>query len=482
MLDLNKNRIPENIKKIHLIAVCGTGMGALACMLKDMGYEVTGSDEKIYPPMSDFLAAKGIALMQGFSADNLSCCPDLVVVGNAVRRDNPEAVKMAELGSCFCSMPQALNRFAADDKSSLIVTGTHGKTTTTSILAWILYKAGLDPSFMIGGITKNFNSNYRIGKGKYFVVEGDEYDTAFFDKGPKFLHFDPLIAILTSIEFDHADIFRDLDHVKETFSRMIEKISPKSSLIVFDGDTNIKSLISKSSCKIEKYGKNSGSEWKLGSFRVEPPWTFFEVMKKGKAFGSFKTKQVGEHNLLNALSVVAAADNLKVPVDTIHEALETFEGVKRRQEIRGERKGITVMDDFAHHPTAVKETIKAVRPFYPDGRIIAVFEPRTNSSMRNIFQDVYPLSFDKADIICISKPPLLEKIPPDERFSSEKLVEDLKVMEKDAYFFSNTQSIIEFLVKAAKSGDLILIMSNGGFENIHERLLAALGAGCGIVS
>ncbi|MFH2044102.1 MAG: UDP-N-acetylmuramate:L-alanyl-gamma-D-glutamyl-meso-diaminopimelate ligase [Pseudomonadota bacterium] len=474
MPDLNKNKIPEKIKKIHLIAVCGTGMGALACMLKDLGYEITGSDDKIYPPMSDFLAEKGIALMQGFSADNLSYNPDLVVVGNAVRRENPEAVRMAEKGLCYCSMPQALNRFAAAGKNSLIVIGTHGKTTTTSILAWVLYKAGLDPSFMIGGITKNFNSNYRIGKGKYFVVEGDEYDTAFFDKGPKFLHFDPLIAILTSIEFDHADIFRDLDHVKETFGKMIEKMSPDSSLIAFDTDNNINSLLSKSNCRVEKYGKNSASDWKLGSFKIESPWTFFEVMKKRKAFKTFKTKLVGEHNLQNALSVIAAADSLNIPVDTIHEALETFEGIKRRQEVRGERKGITVMDDFAHHPTAVKETVKALKPFYPKGRLIAVFEPRTNSSMRKVFQDVYPLSFDDADIICISKPPLLEKIPFDERFSSEKLVEDLKTKGKDAYFFNNTQSIIDFLVKTAKSGDLILIMSNGGFENVHERLLAAL--------
>ncbi len=511
MPDLNKNTIPENIKKIHLIAVCGTGMGALACMLKELGYEVTGSDEKIYPPMSDFLAAKGIALKQGFSADNLSYNPDLVVVGNAVRKDNPEAIRTAEMGVYYCSMPQALNRFAADGKNCLMVTGTHGKTTTTSILAWMLYKAGFDPSFMIGGIAKNFDSNYRIGKGKYFVVEGDEYDTAFFDKGPKFLHFDPLIAILTSIEFDHADIFRDLDHVKKAFGKMIEKISPKSSLIAFDGDINIESLIKSGSfskspqppfikggpgvsplikgeleippfikggqrgiCKIERYGKNSSSDWKLGSFKIEPPWIFFEVVKKGKAFGSFKTKLVGEHNLQNALSVIAAADNLGIPFDKIYEALETFEGVKRRQEVRGERKGITVMDDFAHHPTAVKETVKALKPFYNHGRIIAVFEPRTNSSMRKVFQYVYPLSFNDADIVCISKPPLLEKIPFDERFSSEKLVDDLKTKGKDAYFFNNTQAIIDFLVNTAKSGDLILIMSNGGFENIHERLLAAL--------
>jgi len=471
---LHRNIIPDNVKKIHLIAVCGTGMGALACMLKDMGYEVTGSDQKVYPPMSDFLARKGISLMEGFSADNLSHRPDLVIVGNAVRRENIEAVRMMEMGLFYCSMPQALNHFMAKDKKTLLVTGTHGKTTTSSILAWILYKAGLDPSFMIGGIVRNFASNYRIGNGDYFVVEGDEYDTAFFDKGPKFLHFDSSVTVLTSIEFDHADIFRDLEHVKQAFGSMIGKIAPGNLLIACDGDENIDSLIKNRGCLTERYGRKENSSWRLGPVEVKPPWTFFDVIKKEEVFGNFKTKLVGEHNLLNALSVIAVADHLSVPAGAVSEALETFEGTKRRQEVRGVKKGITVMDDFAHHPTAVRETIKAVKPFYSSGRIIAVFEPRTNSSMRKVFQDVYPLSFEGADIVCISVPPLLEKIPPGERFSSEKLVEDLKRRGKDAYFFSDTQSIIDFLVKESGSGDLLLIMSNGGFENIHARLLKAL--------
>jgi len=449
-------------------------MGALACMLKEMGYEVTGSDQKVYPPMSDFLAGKGINLIEGFSGNNLSQHPDLVVVGNAVRKDNPEAVKMEEMGLYFCSMPQALNRFASLGKKTLLVAGTHGKTTTSSILAWILYKSGLDPSFMIGGIVRNFDSNYRIGKGDYFIVEGDEYDTAFFDKGPKFLHFNPSITVLTSIEFDHADIFRDLEHVKQAFGSMIGRIVPGNLLIAWDGDENIDSLVKNRVCLTERYGRNENSSWRLGPVLVKPPWTFFDVIKKGKIFGNFQTKLVGEHNLLNALSVIAVADHLSVSASVIYEALETFEGTKGRQEVRGVKRGITVMDDFAHHPTAVKETIKAVKPFYGDGQIIAVFEPRTNSSMRKVFQDIYPFSFDGADIICISHPPLLEKIPPDERFSSEKLVEDLVRQGKKAYYFSDTQSIIDFLVKESRSGDLVLIMSNGGFENIHERVLSAL--------
>ena len=474
MPDLSKNRIPDNVKKIHLIAVCGTGMGALACMLKDMGYEVTGSDHKVYPPMSDFLAGKGINLLEGYSGNNLSHHPDLVVVGNAVRKENPEAVRMEEMGLCFCSMPQALNRFASAGKKTLLIAGTHGKTTTASILAWILYKAGLDPSFMIGGIVRNFNSNYRIGKGDYFVVEGDEYDTAFFDKGPKFLHFDPSVTVLTSIEFDHADIFRDLEHVKQAFLSLIRKITSENLLMAYDRDENIDALIKNCNCLIARYGKQEDSPWRLGPVSVKPPWTFFDVIKEGSAFGTFKTRLVGEHNLLNALSVIAVADHLSVPSGAISEALETFEGAKRRQEVRGVKRGITVMDDFAHHPTAVKETVKAVKPFYGDGRIIAVFEPRTNSSMRKVFQNVYPLSFDGADIVCISRPPLLEKIPIGERFSSNQLVADLKNRGKEAHYFEDTQSIIDFLVKESKTGDLILIMSNGGFENIHERLLKAL--------
>jgi UDP-N-acetylmuramate: L-alanyl-gamma-D-glutamyl-meso-diaminopimelate ligase len=471
---LPRNVIPDNVKKIHLIAVCGTGMGALACMLKNMGYDVTGSDQKVYPPMSDFLARKGISLMEGFSADNLSHHPDLVIVGNAVRKDNPEAVRMMETGLFYCSMPQALNHFMAKGKKTLLVTGTHGKTTTSSILAWILFKAGLDPSFMIGGIVRNFDSNYRIGNGDYFVVEGDEYDTAFFDKGPKFLHFDSSITVLTSIEFDHADIFRDLEHVKEAFGSMMGRIASGIPLIAYDGDENIDGLVKNRDCLTERYGRKENSSWRLGQVFIKSPWTFFEVIKKGELFGNFKTKLVGEHNLLNALSVIAAADHLSVSAGAISEALETFDGAKRRQEVRGVKKGITVMDDFAHHPTAVRETIKAVKPFYRQGRIIAVFEPRTNSSMRKVFQDVYPLSFESADMICISRPPLPEKIPPGERFSSEKLVDDLIRQGKDAHFFGDTQSIIDFLVKESRSGDLLLIMSNGGFENIHERLLKAL--------
>ncbi len=473
-MDISKNRIPEQVEKIHLIAVCGTGMGALASMLKDMGFEVTGSDRKIYPPMSSFLAQKGIKIADGFDEKNISSDIDLVVVGNAVSKDNIEVVETDKMGLYFCSMPQALNRFIAAGKKPIIVSGTHGKTTTSSILSWILYKARLDPTFMIGGLLKNFDSNYRLGKGDHIVIEGDEYDTAFFDKGPKFLHYDPHVAVLTSVEFDHADIFKDMNHVKEAFDRFISSIAQKNTLVAYDSDENIEELISAKKCKVERYGQDLDSTWRIQNISIEPPWTFFDVLKQTRAFGTFKTNLIGMHNLLNIISTIAVADRLNIPCEVIAEALETFQGVKRRQEVRGIKRGITVMDDFAHHPTAVKETISAARPFYIEGRIVAVFEPRTNSSMRNVFQNIYPGSFESADLICIRKPPLLEKIPHSERFSSEKLVDDLKNQGKDAYFFSNTESIIDFLVDRAIPGDLILIMSNGGFDNIHEELLEKL--------
>ena len=473
-MDLARNWIPENVKTIHLIAVCGTGMGALACMLKDLGYEVTGSDQKIYPPMSDFLANKGICVRDGFSEDHVSHGPDLVVVGNAVTKNNPEALKMFEMDLNFCSMPQALNHFVAADNNILLVAGTHGKTTTSSILAWLLFEAGYDPTFMIGGILKNFDSNYRLGSGEYIVIEGDEYDTAFFDKGPKFMHYNPTMAVLTSVEFDHADIFSDLDHVITIFDSFVSGLSKDRLLIAFNRDKTIENLMAHTNCRIERYGVGITADWGLGGISIESARTSFELLKRGKLFGEFNTQLFGIHNLCNAAAAVAIADHLMIPVEAISRGLETFQGIKRRQEIRGQKRRIMVMDDFAHHPTAVRETVSAAKALYPDRRLLAVFEPRTNSSMRKVFQTVYPQCFDSADMVCIRKPPLLQKIPVDDRFSSQKLVDDLKSRGREAYFFPDTDAIIDFIADTAKPGDLILIMSNGGFDNIHERLLERL--------
>jgi len=474
MMDLDKNRIPETVKTIHLIAACGTAMGALACILKDRGYRVTGSDHNVYPPMSTFLAQKGITLASGFDAAHLDYRPDLVVVGNTVSRSNVEVEQMLALGLNYCSMPQALNRFLVGPGRSLLVTGTHGKTTTSSLLAWVLYSAGLDPSFMIGGILKNFSSNYRIGQGEYVVIEGDEYDTAYFDKGPKFLHYTPAAAVMTSVEFDHADIFRDLAHVKETFRQFALGLDQNSLLAVYDADENIPVVIADSPARLQRYGRQSQSAWQLGDIDIRPPRTEFSVYYNSRLFGRFETRLTGNHNLLNALAVIAVANHFGVSADEIGRALASFEGIKRRQEVRGEINGITVMDDFAHHPTAVRETIQAVKPFYPDGRLIAVFEPRTNSSMRSVFQEVYPTVFDAADLVCIREPSLLHKIPQEERFSAARLVADINKRGIAANYYADTDSIIEFVAGKAAAGDVILIMSNGGFDNIHERLLKTL--------
>jgi UDP-N-acetylmuramate: L-alanyl-gamma-D-glutamyl-meso-diaminopimelate ligase len=466
--------LPGDIHKIHLIAICGTGMGALACMLKESGYVISGSDQHVYPPISDFLRSHEIPIQIGFHPDNLRARPDLVVVGNAVSKDNPEVRAMQEMGLPFCSMPQAVNRFAAAGKQQLVVTGTHGKTTTSSFLAWLLATADLDPSFLIGGIVSDFNSNYRVGKGKYIVLEGDEYDTAFFDKGPKFLHYNPSIAVLTSVEFDHADIFRDLDHVKSAFSAMLANLNPQSVLFAFDGDSNIADVVGRSAVQASFYGHDPDSSWCLGNFTPGAQDTRFEVYHEGELWAEFHTTMIGEHNLRNLLAGIAAGHRLGLDRATISRALSTFRGVRRRQEIRGVKNDIIVIDDFAHHPTAVRETTRAVKNFYSDRRLIAVFEPRTNSSRRNVFQSVYASAFDGADMICIRQAPMLEKIPAEQRFSSEKLVGDLCRSGKDANYFGDTDQIIEFLLARARPRDVLLIMSNGGFDNIHTRLLDLL--------
>ncbi len=468
------NRIPEKVETVHLIAVCGTAMGALACILKDMGYQVTGSDNNIYPPMSRFLEEKGVSIMAGFDGVHLSHRPDLVVVGNAVSRDNAEVIATGEMALCYCSMPQAVNRFASAGKRQVLVAGTHGKTTTSAILAWILTSAGRDPSFIIGGILPNYSSNYKTGTGDCIVLEADEYDTAFFDKGPKFIHYTPDAVILTSVEFDHADIYRDLDHVRDAFGRFISKISPDSLLVSVDDDLNVADLVELTSCNRFSYGMQADSSWHLGDIFIEPSATRFQIVKHGNDYGTFRTRMIGAHNLKNTLAAVAVADYLGVTPNIIAKALESFVGVRRRQEIRGEKRGVIVMDDFAHHPTAVKETLEAVKAHFSNHRIVAVFEPRTHSSMRTVFQQEYATVFDPADRICIRKPPLLKKVPEGERFSSKRLVADLKIRGKDAGYFDDTESIVDDLAGSSISGDVILIMSNGGFDNIHERLLGKL--------
>jgi UDP-N-acetylmuramate: L-alanyl-gamma-D-glutamyl-meso-diaminopimelate ligase len=459
------------IRKIHLIAACGTGMGTLACTLKEMGYNISGSDQNVYPPMSDFLKEKGIKLFQGFDPSHLDHSPDLVIIGNAVTRQNIEA--QAVLTSCipYVSMPQAVNEFIAKDKKIILVTGTHGKTTTSSIMAHILYSAGMDPSFLIGGILRDFNSSFRIGRGEYMVIEGDEYDTAFFDKGPKFMHYNPEIIIMTGIEFDHADIFTDIEHVKRAFSALVQKNEKASHIIAFDDSLHLKKVLFGSAVSIETYGEKA--QWAFSNHRQQGSRTYFDVQGPSQTI-SIETGLVGRHNLFNAIACIATAKRIGISNKIIKSALNSFSGVKRRQEVRGVKKGITIMDDFAHHPTAVRETIRALRPFYKDGRIIAVFEPRTNTSMRKIFQDTYPDAFLDADMVCICEPSVKKNILDQDRLSIQKLIADIEKKGVRALYFGNTDRLLSFLISELKNKDLALIMSNGGFDNIHEKLLKAI--------
>lgn len=459
------------IKKIHLVAACGTGMGTLACILKEMGYQVTGSDQNIYPPMSDFLAEKGIKLFSGFDPQNLAHGPDLVIIGNAVPRENLEAKAVLDQKIPYLSMPQAVNQFIAKGKKIILVTGTHGKTTTSSIMAHLLETAGLAPSFLVGGILRDFNSSFQIGSGDYMVIEGDEYDTAFFDKGPKFMHYDPHITIMTGVEFDHADIFRDIDHIKEIFSTFVQKIAPTSHIIACMEDENLNQILEGCTTNVETYGQ--GGDWQFSDHSQRSGRTQAKIQGPDRRF-DIETGLVGRHNLMNALACMAVARKLGIPDTLVQKALATFSGVKRRQEIRGVKRGITVMDDFAHHPSAVRETLAAVKPFYKNGRVIAVFEPRTNTSMRRFFQATYPQAFMAADKTLICNPCVKKNIPKDQRFSPGQLVADINGMGGEAYHFETPDSVLDYLVPQLRKNDLVLIMSNGGFDNIHARLLARL--------
>ncbi len=473
-LDSELNITPEEPHHIHLMGVCGAGMSALAGMLKEKGYHVTGSDQNVYPPVSLFLEGLAIPILQGYGPQNLHPVPDLVIVGNVITRINPEAVELARLKIPYLSLPQALRTFAMADKNSIVISGTHGKTTTSSLVSWILEEAGLSPGFMIGGIPLNFATSFKHGAGPYFVVEGDEYDTAFFDKGPKFLHYAPWATILSSIEFDHADIYRDLEHVRQSFRKLIEIIPPDGLLIANGDDPLVTAESGHARCPVTTYGFGKGHRWRVENMDVREDFTRLTVLKDNREYVRLKTPVYGRHNVANLLSTAALSEFLGIEPGIFKQALMHFQGVKRRQEPRGEKRGILVLDDFAHHPTAVRETLLAVREKFRDRRLIAVFEPRSNSSRRNIFQAQYADAFDAADLTLLPEPPMTEKIPPDERFSSPKLVQDLTARGLKALYCPNTSDLIERLLGEGREGDVILIMSNGGFDNLIDRLLKRL--------
>jgi UDP-N-acetylmuramate: L-alanyl-gamma-D-glutamyl-meso-diaminopimelate ligase len=466
------NIVPEKLNHIHLMGICGTGMAALAGMLQASGYTVTGSDSQVYPPMSVFLNNLKISVYSGYSADNLNPAPDLVIVGNVITRKNPEAIALAELKIPYLSFPQALSHFYIKTRTSLVISGTHGKTTTCSLLATSLYHAGLDPSFMIGGIVGEFGTNFRLGKGEYFVAEGDEYDTAFFDKESKFLHYRPKIAVITSIEFDHADIFSDLDAIKRSFKKFVALLPHDGLLIANFDDKNVVEIAAEAPCAVESYGLDPSYTWAVENIQIENAISRFDVIKNGKLWSAMTVGLPGRHNCLNSLAVCAVMNHLGISPSSINKGLESFAGVKRRQEVRGIEKGITVIDDFAHHPTAVRETLAALKSGYSDRRLVAVFEPRTNSSRRAIFQKDYAVAFDSADLILLKEPSPIEGLAKEELFSSARLASDLINTRKlVAEAFETTDDILKRLKSILQEGDVVAILSNGGFDNIHVRLL-----------
>lgn len=474
-LDPALNVAPAQCRHVHLMGICGTGVGALAGMLKAAGFLVSGSDQNVYPPMSDFLAASGIEVRSGYAPENLAPRPDLVVVGNVISRDNPEAVALAALAIPYLSMPQALAHFFIGDRTSLVVTGTHGKTTTSSLLATVLHGAGRQPGFLIGGLVQAFGRNFNLGGDRYFVVEGDEYDTAFFDKGPKFLHYRPKVAIITSIEFDHADIYADLEAVKASFRQLVGIMPPDGCLVAHLDDPVVREITAAASCRVLGYGRSPGLDWQLDRVEIGPQGTTFTVMKEGAPYGEFRSVLPGVHNSLNCLAVTAVLDHLGLAPAEIRSGLASFAGVKRRQEVRGIVRGVTVIDDFAHHPTAVRETLAALRAAYAGRRLIAVFDPRTNSSRRRVFQEAFAASFADADLVLVREPEPLLKVAAEARFSAPELVAALNGGGVAARYFPSTDEIIGYLATSCREGDVVAILSNGGFDNIHARLLVRLG-------
>jgi UDP-N-acetylmuramate: L-alanyl-gamma-D-glutamyl-meso-diaminopimelate ligase len=468
---------------VHLIAACGVGMASLAGMLKERGFRVTGSDADVYPPMSTQLETLGIPLFSPYSAANIPADADLVVVGNAVTRDNPESVEAARRGLRTLSMPQAVAELFLRGRESIVVAGTHGKTTTTSLMAWSLFALGADPSFLVGGIPANFPVSYRLGAGRHFVIEGDEYDTAYFDKGPKFLHYAPKIAILTSIEFDHADIYRDLGHVKESFRRFVG-ILPEDGLLVACADyPDVVEAASRARCAVRFYrtsalpaGAAAGDPWVVRPDAADGGELCPFRLERGAETHELGQRLPGRHNAANAAAVAIVLFHLGFPAARVAEAFAGFLGVRRRQEVVGEFGGVLLVDDFAHHPTAVRETIGAMRSRYPGRPVRAVFEPRSNTSRRRVFQREFAEALSGADSAVVAGVFGADRLPPEERLSPEELVAAVRGNGRDALYIEDVDRIVAHLEATARPGDLVLLMSNGGFGGIREKLTCALAA------
>ncbi len=474
------------MKHIHLIGICGTAMASLAGMLKQRGFHVTGSDAAAYPPMSDFLASLGIHVAQPYAELNLEPRPDMVVIGNAISRGNPELELVLDQRIPFQSLPQLLYDEFLRGREPIVVAGTHGKTTTTSMLSWIFHAADRQPSFLIGGIAENFGASFALGQGAHFVLEGDEYDTAFFDKGPKFLHYFPDAVILTSVEFDHGDIYRDLEAVKTAFKRLVNLVPRRGRLVAWDGAENVTECVARAFCPVERYGFGEQSHWRIVDVRYEPERTSWTVLRKptsakgGQMWGTvspwaqFSFPLAGEYNVLNATAAAAIAADYGIAPQVIAEALRSFRSVKRRLEIKAEVNGITIIDDFAHHPTAIAETLKALRTRYSGRRLWAVLEPRSNTLARNFFQKELGESLSIADQVVIASVYRADRIAAPERLDVDALVATLSVNGRRARHLPDADAIAAAIAPELRPGDVVAILSNGGFGGIYEKLPACI--------
>ncbi len=462
---------------IHLMGICGTAMASLAGLLKDRGFKITGSDSNPYPPMSTQLESLGIEIMKGYKKENLSKNPPhFVIVGNVISARNEEAEELVRLEIPYTSLPKAVGELIIANRDSYVVAGTHGKTTTTSLLAWVTTQIGLKPGFLIGGIPKNFSLSFKNPEAQTFVIEGDEYDTAFFDKVPKFIHYKPKHVILTSIEFDHADIYKDLDAVKASFIRLMGLIPADGSLLYCADEANVREVQAKSQNKNRfGYGLKQG-DYLAKVQGVDEKGTDFEVSFRGESFGKFRMSLGGDYNVLNATAVIGVAHQRGWDLGKVKSALLSFEGVKRRQEILGEPGGVLVIEDFAHHPTAVRETVLGIQKKYPGRKFFSVFEPRSATSRRKVFQKDYVEAFRGADETILAEAFDQTKIDSENRFSSQELIHDLVALGKSARVYNTADEIVKDLLTRTKPGDGILIMSNGGFDGIYTKLLDGLRA------
>jgi UDP-N-acetylmuramate: L-alanyl-gamma-D-glutamyl-meso-diaminopimelate ligase len=466
-------------QRVHLIGICGTAMAALAGLLQQRGFVVSGSDAAAYPPMSDLLRSMSIPVSEPYSEENLKPAPDLVVVGNAISRGNVELEYVLDHRIPFTSLPQVLHESFLRGREPVVVAGTHGKTTTTSMLAWIFEVAGKQPSFLIGGVAENFGTSFALRPGQHFILEGDEYDTAFFDKGPKFLHYFPQSVVLTSVEFDHADIYKDLDSVKTAFKRLVNLVPRSGYLLAYDSSANVDECIARAFCKVERYGLREGSAWKVSGLNLGPQETSWTIAREGRRWAEFRMALAGEYNVLNATAAAAISAHYEIPSQTIAEALATFKSVKRRLEVKAEVAGVTIIDDFAHHPTAIAETLKALRTRYKGRRLWAVLEPRSNTLRRNVFFRELVDSLSLADQVVVATVFKAEAIPENERLSTSAVIEQLKRQGHAARECRDADAIVDAIAPELRKDDVVAILSNGGFGGIYEKLPARLGGSRG---